>query len=78
MSDHHEHGWLTVTEAARYVGVSESMIRGAVNKGELKAYTKPSEEKRRQVRALIKRTDVDEWVRSWEPAHFGPLAGLPL
>ena len=66
-----QRGWLTVAEAAKYVGVSESLIRGAINSHELEAYERPAalgqRRERRQWRVLI--TDIDRWVKStWELA----------
>lgn len=66
-----ERGWLSVVEAAQYVGVAQQVIRGAIDAHELRAYRKPQTDKRTkgQRRYLkISVRDLDAWVRSWPSA----------
>lgn len=60
--------WLTVNEAAAYVKSGDKMgrlIRDAINKGDLPAYTYGKSEIR------LKQTDLDAWLeaRPYEPAR---------
>lgn len=57
--------WLTAAEAAEYVKVSEPIIRAAVKKGDLKAYSIGTGREYR-----LDAGDIDEWMRSnaWEPS----------
>lgn len=63
-------GWLSLSEAATYVGVSRDLLREAVAAGELRAYSKPrtcgrARSAHPQARVRIGRDDIDEWVRTW-------------
>ena len=50
-------GWMTETEAARYVGLSSATLRRLRSAGTGPAYGKPAKI------ALYKREDLDAWVR---------------
>lgn len=67
--------WLSVEQAAKYVGISKSVIRAAVDSGDLDARVKPyateTRGKKPHIYRKISRTDLDAWVRSWPPARFG-------
>lgn len=52
--------WLTVEQAAEYVGRSEEAIRGLVKRGELTAY-KPDG------RLQFDREQIDRWMRGGAP-----------
>ena len=68
-----DRGWLSLSEAARYVGVSRVLVRAAVCSGDLPAYRKPYTQQRKptsqaQERIRISKRDLDSWVMStWEP-----------
>lgn len=67
-------GWFSLGDAAKYAGVSPTVLRGAVNSGALKAYEKPATYREgSKVYAMISLDDVDEWVRSLPPARFGAM-----
>ena len=66
-----ERKWLSVAEAGKYVGISSSLIRRAIELGELPAYRKPvtysSNGKHNFYK--ISTDDIDAWIRScWEKA----------
>jgi len=67
-------GWLSLSEAATYLGVSSDYLRGAVADGRLRAYRKPYTSERRktsqpQVRLRMSKEDLDAFVREeWEEA----------
>lgn len=70
-----QRGWMSLSEAARYVGVSRDLLRMAVNAGDLPAYEKPvtrgrTGTSRHNVLVRIGTDDLDSWVRSWKPARF--------
>lgn len=65
-----ERGWLSLSAAARYVGLDRDVLREAVNGGELVARTKPSceEQRAKRVNAADRATfsvrALDEWMDS--------------
>ena len=67
-------GWLSLSEAATYLGVSSDYLRKAVAGGRLRAYRKPYTSERRptsqpQLRLRIAKSDLDAFVREeWEEA----------
>lgn len=66
-------GWLSLSEAATYVGISQDAVRGAVYRGDVRAYRKPYTQPRRptsqpQERLRIAKADLDAWVRTWDEA----------
>lgn len=67
-------GWLSVSEAATYLGVSRDYVRGAVRSGRLRAYRKPYTRERRPTTQphemlRISKDDLDAYVREeWEEA----------
>lgn len=68
-------GWLSVKEAAQYVGISNDLIRRAVATHSLPAYIKPVSRGRKATSPENQHTylkinvhDLDQWVRSWEKA----------
>lgn len=64
-----EHGWLCITEAAKYAQVAEKDINAAIASGDLPAFNHPASDpsaRRRNIR--ISRDDVDDWIRRcWAP-----------
>lgn len=59
-------GWVTLSEAGSYLGVSPELVRRAVATGELAAYEKPATRRDGPSgRYLVSLDDVDAWVRSW-------------
>lgn len=66
-------GWLSLSEAATYVGISKDAVRGAVYRGDVPAYRKPYTQARMptsspQERLRIAKIDLDAWVRTWDEA----------
>lgn len=67
-------GWMSLGEAATYLGISRDYLRGAVSDGRLRAYRKPYTSGRRptsqpQERWRISKDDLDAFVREeWEEA----------
>ena len=55
LKNYHSGNWITVKNAARYSSVSESTIRRAVKRGELKV-------SRVTGKLLFKITDIDRWL----------------
>lgn len=73
-------GWLSLSEAATYVGVSRDLLREAVAAGELRAYAKPRtgggpRSRHPQARVRISKEDIDQWVRVWPEWHGGAPDG---
>ncbi len=81
-----ERGWITVSMAAKYAGLSADTLRRAIWAGELEAYEKPvtyperrtKDERRRHIHWITKRDFVDAWLMSqptpkdvWEK-YWGP------
>ena len=67
-----ERGWLSVSLAAKYAGLSPDVLRRAIWAGELEAYEKPTayperrikDETRRHVHWITKREFIDAWLMS--------------
>lgn len=66
-------GWMPYSSAARkYLGVSDDLLRAAINEHELKAYKKPRRtppKKGAKMRSsyFVNLNDVDEYIRThWE------------
>lgn len=68
-------GWVSVSDAGRYVNLAPEVIRGAIVRGELAAVVKPvtRQEGRPQYRVAI--VDLDAWMRSQPPAREAMRAG---
>ena len=67
-----ERGWLSVSQAAKYAGLSPEVLRRAILTGELEAHEKPTtyparrvaDERRRKRHWITKREFIDAWLRS--------------
>lgn len=56
--------WLGLKASARYVGVSEALVRKGIADGDLKAYRRPGSDSS-HAKVLINSDDLDAWVRSF-------------
>lgn len=63
-------GWVTMTDAAAYVGVSVHDIRRAIAAGDLAAYERPDTAATQRHHIRVSYEDIDAWVRTrWAPAQ---------
>ena len=62
-------GWVSVADAARYVGLAPDVIRGAIARGELAAVVKPVTRRGGRPRYRVCLADVDAWMRSQPSAR---------
>jgi excisionase family DNA binding protein len=67
--------WLTITETARFAGVSEKTIRRSIGKGQLPASNVRGSSRRPTWR--IKHTDLEEFLKKNEAGNVLP-ASLPI
>lgn len=64
-------GWLSVSEAGRYVGINPDVIRRAIASGELRAYEKPVTHRSEGIHRFLKvsRAEIDRWIEEcWAEA----------
>lgn len=68
-------GWVSVSDAGRYVSMAPEVVKGAIVRGELPAVVKPvtRREGRPQYRVAI--VDLDAWMRSQPSAREAMRAG---
>lgn len=56
--------WLSLSDAAKYVGVNPSVVRKGIADGALKAYRRPGS-KSSHAKVFLNSSDLDAWVRSF-------------
>lgn len=63
MAEAKDSPWMTARKAARYAHISEQMLVGAMNRGELPSYLRPGKPQS-QERRWLHRDEVDAWLRT--------------